>query len=430
MPLTFTAAHSSRVSKPAKKKSFFDRSAAESFARLARPQSTKGSSSPRPTSKPEDDLDNDVFGERLEDHGLVRSLPPPEPPKDVVSTIQHIKDSMFDPVPLERSGLSSTRIAEVLNFRKGLPPLVTNAHVHAIVQSPTAVEREIAALVAKAVIRRVTIPGRGNGAKAMGDGIALTADWAMAVEAAVTAAPAATTGASRNHNSAATTKSTSPSFSTALASKYNTFLKSASTDTDPLLTNLNETELTTLMRAGFVTASSAALRSSSNVFSASRHASALAGSRTSFDSVARAASGSVEAIGGADAVLSSGGGGGGTSGSGGSGASYDLHLTLPSTGAYLKLVQGARAALVSMLAKTKYREAPLYLLRERWDGNVGTRAAYGRSKDPFAQILPGKIRKWKEFYGVRFDWVLAECLGAGLVEVFETGSVGLGVRTL
>jgi hypothetical protein len=45
-------------------------------------------------------------------------------------------------------------------------------------------------------------------------------------------------------------------------------------------------------------------------------------------------------------------------------------------------------------------------------------------------VLPGRTRKWKDFHGLKFEWVLAECLGAGLVEVFETGSVGLGVRAV
>jgi hypothetical protein len=342
---------------------------------------------------------------------------------------------MFDPVPLERSGMSSTRISEVLNFRKQLPPLVTNSHIHAIVQSPTTVEREIAALVTKGVVRRITIPGRGVGGKAIGDGIALTEHWAATIK------DKAFKGATSN-----TTPNTSndgPTLSASLAEKYIDFLTSASSDTAPLLESLNETELTTLMRSGFVTASSTALRASTDVFSATHHGNVAATSKTSYDSVARAASGSVNAVGGVGAVLGSGGGGGGNKGKarasygtsessipGGSGTIYDLRLTLPSTGAYLKLVHGARSALVAMLAKAKYQEAPLYLLRERWDGNVGTKAVYGRSKDPFAQALPGKIRKWKEFYGVRFDWVLAECLGAGLVEVFETGSVGLGVRTI
>jgi hypothetical protein len=45
-------------------------------------------------------------------------------------------------------------------------------------------------------------------------------------------------------------------------------------------------------------------------------------------------------------------------------------------------------------------------------------------------LLPGKTKKWKALYGLDFDWALQECLGAGLIEVFETKSVGHGVRAL
>jgi hypothetical protein len=42
--------------------------------------------------------------------------------------------------------------------------------------------------------------------------------------------------------------------------------------------------------------------------------------------------------------------------------------------------------------------------------------------------MPAKTKKWKDLYGLNFDWVVEECLGAGLIELFETRSVGLGVR--
>ena len=43
-------------------------------------------------------------------------------------------------------------------------------------------------------------------------------------------------------------------------------------------------------------------------------------------------------------------------------------------------------------------------------------------------VLPGRTKKWKEFYGLSFDWLLAEAVSTALVELFETGSVGRGVR--
>lgn len=83
---------------------------------------------------------------------------------------------MFSDMP-EKAGMNSTRIAEVLNFRKKLPPFVTIAHVDALCNSSTKTEREIAELSKAGILRRVTIPHRGAGAAAVGDGIASVQNW-------------------------------------------------------------------------------------------------------------------------------------------------------------------------------------------------------------------------------------------------------------
>lgn len=73
----------------------------------------------------------------------------------------------------------------------------------------------------------------------------------------------------------------------------------------------------------------------------------------------------------------------------------------------------------------------MYLLRERWDGGIAGDNPASRAKKlrgEFAGVLPARTRKWKHFWGLAFDWVLAQCVGGGMVELFETGSVGLGVR--
>ena len=109
----------------------------------------------------------------------------------------------------------------------------------------------------------------------------------------------------------------------------------------------------------------------------------------------------------------------------------NYNLSLPNTGPYLKLVTTARTHLVSLITKSKSREMPLYLLRERWDGGVSADGPAVRAKKyrrEFTGVLPSRTRKWKQFYGLSFDWIVAECLGAGLLEVFETKSVGLAAR--
>lgn len=65
------------------------------------------------------------------------------------------------------------------------------------------------------------------------------------------------------------------------------------------------------------------------------------------------------------------------------------------------------------------------------DGGISGDDPAARAKKyrrEFVGVLPSKTRKWKQFYGLSFDWVLAECLGAGLLELFDTGSVGRAVR--
>lgn len=208
---------------------------------------------------------------------------------------------------------------------------------------------------------------------------------------------------------------------------------------------LTDSECIALMRAGFLTSASPS-SNSANVFL--RPNSASSGITTSLRNISRAPSGSVAAVGGDGAIH-----GAGNTGKGGmirrtsiqidpsleQETSYlgqsrqEFHLALPNTGLYLKLLAAARSHLMALLLKTRYRELPVDLLRERWEGGIAgddlaTKAKKYRGE--FTGVLHGRTRKWKQFFGLVFDWVLAECLGAGLVEVFETGSVGRAVRII
>lgn len=110
-----------------------------------------------------------------------------------------------------------------------------------------------------------------------------------------------------------------------------------------------------------------------------------------------------------------------------------LFLSLPNTGPYLKLLGTARDHLLALLKKSPSGETPLYLLRDRWDGAIETDRSFSvakRTRGEFAGVLPGKTRKWKDFYGISFRWVVEQAVGAGLIELFDTGSVGPGVRCL
>ncbi|KMU91441.1 hypothetical protein CIHG_09310 [Coccidioides immitis H538.4] len=108
-------------------------------------------------------------------------------------------------------------------------------------------------------------------------------------------------------------------------------------------------------------------------------------------------------------------------------------LSLPNLGPYLRLVSAARSQMLSLLEKSKYKEAPLSLLRDRWDGAVESQAPYAvakRARGESSGVLPGRTKKWKELYGMNFRWALEEAIGAGLIEIFDTGCVGPGVRRL
>lgn len=208
---------------------------------------------------------------------------------------------------------------------------------------------------------------------------------------------------------------------------------------------LTASECIALMRAGFLTSASPSLNSA-NVFLCPNSTSS--GTTTSLGNISRAASGSVAAVGGEGAIH-----GAGNTGKGGMirrpssqidpslerETSYleqneqEFRLALPNTGQYLKLLAAARSHVMALLFKTSYRELPVDLLRQRWEGGIAGDDPATKTKKyrgEFTGVLPGRTRKWKQFFGLAFDWVLAECLGAGLVEVFETGNVGRAVRVI
>ncbi|MCJ1366544.1 hypothetical protein MMC16_005673 [Acarospora aff. strigata] len=428
MPLNFSAAYSSRITKA---KPSLRRSASSPFAGFARRKPVQRSKSKPEAIEEEDDL----FGDRLDDAGLVASLADDLSLRDVAQAIQYVHSHMFDELP-ERGGMNSTRIAEVLNFRKSLPPIVTVAHVHAMIGQPTAVEKEIAELTKAGIIRKFVVPGRSVGGASIGDGLILAELWErMIMEASELP---------EDLRSLYLDARATGQWLTCALGRFIEVMRTSPTALIIPRATLTPLETTALMRAGFITSSSQG-ENSQNDFSSS--SAAAMGTLTSISSISRAASGSLAAVGGESAFHEAGGGGGAISRNSSvienpSGRNYheepankgnEFCLSLPSTGPYLRLLVSARNHLMFLLAKSKYREAPSYLLRERWDGGVVHDDAAAKSKKArgeFVGILPGRTRKWKQFYGLSFNWVLEGCLGAGMVEVFETGSVGRGVRAI
>lgn len=168
MPLRITSAPVSGIKK---RKSSAPRTGASPFANHARSKPTAKSRSDA------GDVDDGAMSdpEPLPDLGTSRHIADTAALQDVVSTIRHVKVSMFEDLPA-RAGMNSTRIAQILNLRRSLPPLVSVAHVHTLLQAPTQVEREIVSLVQTGHLRRLIVPGRGNDAAGLGDCLVLAED--------------------------------------------------------------------------------------------------------------------------------------------------------------------------------------------------------------------------------------------------------------
>lgn len=174
MPLNYSAAHSSRITKKPLRPPRLKRSATSPFTSFNQRKPIQRSKS-KPESSTTQDEEEDFFGERLDDLGLVMTLAMDLNLRDVAQIVQYAIGHMFDPLP-ERGGFNSTRIAEILNFRKSLPATVSVSHVHALSKSPTATEREISELIKAGVLLKVVIPGRGTGGSAVGEGLVLFKD--------------------------------------------------------------------------------------------------------------------------------------------------------------------------------------------------------------------------------------------------------------
>ena len=194
------------------------------------------------------------------------------------------------------------------------------------------------------------------------------------------------------------------------------------------------TEITTLVHLGFLTRASST-SSKADVFL--RPSLSTLGTLNSVSTAGSSfASGSAGAAGKSSIEHLSGGSGSTErlSNTASSKLQFQYTLSLPNTGSYLRLLTEAREHLMSLLAKAnKYREFPRDLLKEKWDGGIlgmGEASKSARLRGEWKGVLPGRTRKWKQFHGLEFNWVLEECVGAGMVECFRTGSVGVGVRAI
>jgi hypothetical protein len=355
----------------------------------------------QPDSRQSEEAEEDFFDDKLEDHGLARSLATDLSLRDVVQTMRHILDSMFSSMPDQGSGMNSTRTAEVLNFRRALPRLVTANHVQTLMGSATAAEKEMVELVRAGVIRRVVVQRRGW---RLGEMLILAKDMEAMVK-----------------DSAHLDEETRIAFQRLLREEPVGVVVDVSK-----LDYIPEKMVDRLMRAGFLTQQSTGVDVSlPGLFSRPEDRITL----MSLETVAKAASGSMAAVGGEGAVHAAGGSGG----KGGINSAAGVYaIAVPGTGAFLKLTSAALTHLSDLLVKySRHREATETWLRNRWDGGLTAdevRIAARKARGQYIGVSPGRTKKWREFQGLAMDWILAEAIGAGVVEIFETGSVGRGVR--
>ncbi|KAF2717176.1 hypothetical protein K431DRAFT_233744 [Polychaeton citri CBS 116435] len=377
------------------------------LAALRRKSSSPFSSAPRtkPGSRSGSNLAEKADNDRFEDVGGVVSFAPPKTPQDVISLLKYAQKSAFDELPDRAPGMSSERVSEVLRYQKCLPPVVTVAHLHALSESSTNTERELARLIAGGQIRKVIVYGRGKGGQGVGEGIVLVKDWKDCFS--------------------------NSDVDLSLREKYFSLMDSHPTSQSTSTASLTHEEVRQLVQAGFLTSKSIL----SNATNLSGYATVSFGIASAGS---RATTGTLAAVGGHGAIHESGGGGS-TLATKENRTLTSMHLksnemtfSLPNTGPYLKLLTEARHHLLFLLKQMspRHREATLDLLKEKWEGNIANDPASKakRMRGEWNGKLPGQTRKWRDFYGLQFEWVLEECIGAGLVEVFNTGSVGLAAR--
>lgn len=343
----------------------------------------------------------------LDNTGIVTTLPPAKVPQDVVSLIRYIQSHTWTDIPERAAGMNSTRIAEVLNFRKNMPPIVSIAHLHAISTSTTTIERQLATLIHSGIVKKINIPGRGKGGFAIGEGVVVVEDWINVIQ---------------QH----------PALSQELKEKYAKVLEENTTSYSVPASLFLAEEVQELIAAGFMTSTSVL---SDSLFTLPGQVSSP-GSSSLANAWNTAATGTLAATGGSSAVHLNGGGGRGLHSPSSLTKAHQhqtLTFALPHTGAYLRFLTEARTHLLSLLTKSspKYKESTKEMLRERWNGGIpldDTQSKAKRARGEWNGVLPGRTKKWKDFYGVEFQWILEEAVGSGCVECFKTGSVGLGVR--
>ncbi|KAF2159056.1 hypothetical protein M409DRAFT_71300 [Zasmidium cellare ATCC 36951] len=376
---------------------------------LAKRKSAASPFSNAPRKKPgsrQNSLAEKEEAERLDDIASIPSLANSETPRNVGGLIRYIQDNAFEDIPERAAGMNSEQISGTLRFRARLPPVVSVAHLHALSASSTDTERELSRLTAMGKVRKVSVPGRGKGGSSVGEVVVLTDDWKR--------------------------RAREGGVEEEVANKYTALMNQYPGTATVSISSLSDSEVRTLVAAGFFTNPTALSSSVGDLFARPTGVGSGDISKAGYS----AATGTLAAVGGYGAIQHSGGGGSmlATKDTRPSNLKRQPEMTfsLPNMGPYLKLLTEARLHLLGLLKQLspRYKEATKAVLQEKWNGNVPTDSIsqQKRARGEWSGVLSGKTKRWRDFHGLTFEWVLAECVGSGLVELFDTGSVGIGVR--
>ncbi|KAG6160179.1 hypothetical protein E4U11_004061 [Claviceps purpurea] len=365
------------------------------------PKKSRSKTTPTTTAKPRPPSQKTLlFPDKFPDLGDLPILTPHEALSlhDVVQTMRYIRTRMFTAVPSR--GFTSTRTAELLNYRAGMPRLVTMGHIHAVLggTSPSRVEREVAELVGKGLLRRVRVERRGP----LGEALMEMEDLRVLL--------------GRVEGEGGLGGRTREAFWRFLRRRPTVLVVGAGDIRQEAQKEDDESQVDELVRAGFLTSCATAAPANGTLHLRPEDRTTL----TSIAHVSRFASGSVSAVGGRNALhLAGGGGATARKHRAANNAVSSFRIAVPGHGRYLKLADAAVRWVQDALSATTWGQGPEAWLRERFEASQTSHGADNKN-------LYGP--RWKDFWGVEWEWVLGEAVGLGIVDLFDTGSVGRGVR--
>ncbi|KAF3915987.1 hypothetical protein AA313_de0208860 [Arthrobotrys entomopaga] len=347
-------------------------------------------------------------------------------PTTVLEAITYILTHQFTPLPETLTGLGLSRdiIADILNFRRSLPPVVPIPHLHSLLPSPTGTERAIAALITDGTLRKVQIR-TGNATylegviqtdeflKSIAQSSGIDSDTKDALLSLLAADPTLATITSDMTSKNSLPKDTIMSLLSAGFLVINQSSYSSSSDSTSGGVVGATVDITTLTRTtAMKTLTTLPEKDHSHISTLASLASVSSSSRNgnigSYNNNSSSSSNrnSVNLMRKGDAI--------------------EYTITPPHLGLLTHLYTSSKSHMLDILRHLPHREATVGYLREKWDGGVSKNKNKTRKRGAEVKF-EGRTRKWKEFRGLTVDWVIGGLMGSGVTEGFDT-AVGKGVR--